>query len=482
MKKNTVEATHAAFQLAQRKWERLRDSIAGYDAIIDRDAARFGRKASLAGIGMAPFYLPPVTGQTADDYYAYQRRGEWFGVTARTVDMLVGLIFAKPPEVDVPPVLEPYLADITLGGDTIRDFAKLVATEEISMGRVGVMVEFPNMDTSGMTVAQAEANNARPYLTAWKAEQIVDWRTGNVPQQGTRLTFVKLLESVAEYADDLAPAEMVQQYRILDLFNGVYRQRVYRANDKGEWMLIGEVIPTANGKPLPFIPFLVIGGPDIKKPMLLDLADTNIAHYRTGCDYGDALHTSARPTAWVAGVQLEAGQSLTIGTRQAWVFPNPDASCGFLEYQGQGLQPHAEKLSALQVQMAFLGAQTIGDSKGKSETATGAELRTAGERGTLGAVALDVSEAIRTALEWMAGYWLGASGAVRYELNTDYGLHNLDPTMFTALLQAYQSGAMPLPVFFQNLKRGGIAPATMTAEDYEAMLDTQPPATPAPAA
>lgn len=465
-----ITSTHIDYGAFLPKWQRLRDAVDGRDAVMERDRGEYFKPP-----GTRRSYLPPLQGQSIDEYEAMQARASWFGATDRTVNALAGLVFAKDPEVKTQAAINSFLPDVDLAGTNLRDFAQRVVFEELTTSRVGLMVEFPNVDTAGMTQAQAELMNARPYITMWRAEQIEDWRTGNVPGQGSRLTMIKLRESVATFEDDIAPAVYVTQYRILDLFQGFYRQRVYRQDDSKEWRLAVEIFPTSRNERLRYIPFHIIGGPSVRKPLLLDLCDVNFAHYRTDADLSHALHMSALPTPWVAGLQLEPGQSLKIGSGTAWVMPDPQAKAGYLEFSGQGLEPLRNRLQDLEKLMAILGARTLQSDRATNETATGAELRSAGERGVLASVSADCSDAIRICLDWTAE-WIGAGAGARFELNRDFGLHRIDPQMLAQLVSAYQSGAMPLAVLFANLKRGDIVPSDMSLDEYSAALDGAPPA------
>jgi hypothetical protein len=469
MATSPITSTHIEYGASLLKWGRLRDAVAGRDAIMAHDSAEALKPAKSRNS-----YLPPLSDQDQAEYAAMQARSSWFGATDRTVNALAGLIFAKDPEVKAQGAINALLRDIDLSGTNLRDFAQKVVVEELTTSRVGLMVEFPDTDTSAMTQAEAELANARPYITAWAAEQIQDWRVGNVPGQGSRLTMVKLRESVATFEDDLSPAVYVTQYRILDLFQGFYRQRVYRETGSKEWALAVEIFPTSQNERLRYIPFTIVGGTEVRKPLLLDLADVNFAHYRTDADYSHALHMSALPTPWAAGVQLEPGEKLQIGSGAAWVFPDPTAKAGYLEFSGQGLDPLRDRLADLEKQMAILGARSLGGEKASNETATGVELRSAGERGTLAGVAADVSDAIRQCLDWMAARF-GASAGAEFSLNRDYGLHRMDPQMLAQLVAAYQSGSMPVSVLFSNLKRGDIVPADMDQDTYTAELDEATP-------
>jgi hypothetical protein len=259
------------------------------------------------------------------------------------------------------------------------------------------------------------------------------------------------------------------------LFEGYYRQRVYRETDSKEWALAVEIFPTSQNERLRYIPFTIVGGTEVRKPLLLDLADVNIAHYRTDADYSHALHMAALPTPWAAGFRLPEGAgALRIGSGTAWVTDDSNAKAGFLEFTGQGLEPLRNRLLDLEKQMSVLGARSLQGEKATNETATGAELRSAGERGTLAGVAADVSDGIRQCLDWMAA-WVGGGLGAQFSLNRDYGLHRMDAQMLAQLVAAYQSGAMPVSVLFSNLKRGDIVPSDMDEKTYTAGLDEATP-------
>ncbi len=76
-----VNATHADYDAALANWIRVRDLLAGEDAV---KAA--GEK-----------YLPRLEGQSDEDYDAYKMRATFFNTTRRAADAFVGLLFRKSP-------------------------------------------------------------------------------------------------------------------------------------------------------------------------------------------------------------------------------------------------------------------------------------------------------------------------------------------------------------------------------------------------
>lgn len=465
----SITNTHPDYTNRAQQWRRLREAVSGRDALLVSDLGR--------GLTAVGHYVPPLSGQTKEEYHAYVSRAVWFGATDRTINGLAGLIFARDPVIDVPPSIDSFAADVTASGVSARAFAQQIVFEELTVGRVGVLVEFPSTATDGMTEAQAMQANARPYLTMWPAESILDWRMGFVAGIGHRLTFVKLAEMVEVDGADEFTRKTVQKIRVLDLVEGVYRQRVFIDGSQ-----TAEVIPRANGAPFPFIPFQIVGGTDVRKPLLLDLCDVNLAHYRMTADYLHGLHFAALPTPVISGYSAAPGDPpFKIGGASAWVFPAPSAHASMLEFQGAGMGAIKTALDDFVAQMAVLGARMLVDGgRGANETATGAELKTAGERGTLAAVARDVSDTMRLALAWMSLFTRAQATQddIQFSLNTDYRLGSIDPQMLAQLMAGVQSGIMPMSVFFNALRVGGMAPDGMAFDDYMSQLETMQPAAP----
>jgi hypothetical protein len=226
------------------------------------------------------------------------------------------------------------------------------------------------------------------------------------------------------------------------------------------------------------IPFIVLGAnsssTDVQKPPLLDLIDANIAHYRNSADYEHGLHFTGLPTPYVAGVQLDEGQTLNLGSKTAWVFPDPSAKASFLEFTGQGLSTIREAMKDKETRMASLGARFLADDKRSGEAFQTLELRTSGERSTLASIARAASDALSKALNIMAA-WVGAPETARYDLNTEYVNSTMSPQMLQQLVMAYQTGAMPLSVLFQNMQKGEIVSDAMTFDAYQAQLEDAGP-------
>ncbi|HEV8717595.1 MAG TPA: DUF4055 domain-containing protein [Candidatus Binatia bacterium] len=476
-KPSAVTNRHAEYNKHSRQWQRIRDALAGSDAVKEAGEA----------------YLPMLGGQSPSDYETYKCRAFWYGATARTADGVTGAVFRKPPTIKVPKALESFLDDITLTDVGFEQFAKLVYREVLNMGRGGILVDM-------VPEEEFSPDLKRPYFVLYETEQITNWRT--MRRDGhTILAQVVLHEYDEEAAADGFGIESVEQYRVLNLEhvpderipgkqNWVYTIQLYRKqkNVQGqyEWLPYGgKETPTRRGQALDSIPFYFSSpegtAPAVKKSPLLDLADANFDHYRLMADYRHGLHFTGLPTAWVAG--FPENSEFKIGSQTAWVSSDTNASAGFLEYTGQGLGAPETALEKSEHLMAVLGARLLEQQKRAAEAAETLVIRQAGEESVVVSIAKSVSRALENAL-WRLAWWSGAvedlsSGVgnkdVSVLLNTDIVEQQIDATMLTALVSAWHGGAMSKQTLLYNLKQGEIIPDRVSVEEEIALIDSEGP-------
>ena len=86
-----ANSTHPDYDASAVDWSRVRDVMAGEDAV----------KAAGAK------YLPRLEAQSDEEYAAYRSRACFFNATRRAADAFVGLVFRKAPFVKIPEVQGP---------------------------------------------------------------------------------------------------------------------------------------------------------------------------------------------------------------------------------------------------------------------------------------------------------------------------------------------------------------------------------------
>jgi hypothetical protein len=457
-----ADSQHKDYAELSAKWSRCRHAIAGQDEIHEH-----GEK-----------YLPKLKDQTAEDYKAYKLRASFFNATGRTVDGLVGMVFRKAPVIVQPDALAAITADIDMAGTTLSGLAEKIVREVVGVGRIGVLVEYPRVAEQPVTLAQASAQNLRPYASVYKAESIINWRSARV-NNVMQLVLVVLREEYEESGDGFT-ADCKPQLRVLMLEQFGYQQQLYRKNARGEWAPEGApIIPLMNGNPLPFIPFFAFGpnSNDLceQDPPLLDLVDLNLAHYRVTADYEHGCHFTGLPMLFIAGVSLKENEKVSVGSQVALVTDNPQADGKFIEFTGQGMDALEKNLQRKENQMAAIGARMLAPEKAGVEAYDTLAMRHSGETSVLASIANMVSQQLTRIMAFIAE-WEGIGGETSIKLNTDYMPQGMTAQELAELVKAHQAGAISFATLFDNLQRGEIIRAEKTAEqEKEEIADDGPP-------
>jgi hypothetical protein len=474
-----ANSTHPDYDASLPAWLRARDVIAGEDAV------------KLGGIK----YLPRLDSQSDNEYLGYKSRACFFNATSRTCDGFLGLLFRRDPEVKLPDhhagvggALRVFTDDVDLMGTSLFTFCKGVVGEVLAVGRSGTLIDWQN------------DGEQRAYVVRYQAEDILNWQTQRI--NGRNVVTMVALREMVERSDDADPfaAKITETVRVLkleELPDGGTRYVVeiwqvladgHRAKSQSSWMgnfwsgqkssqartdwkLVESRIPLRLGKPLPLIPFVFHGPrnslPDVDKMPLADIISVNLDHYRLDADYKHGLHFTALPTAWVAGFDKTA--ELRIGSSTAWVSDTVGAVAGFLEFKGHGLSTFENAQSRDERLMAVLGSRMLEDTKRVGETADAIELRQAGENSILMTLAMSVSDSISQVLRWV--YWWNSTESlpedvseslVLIQINTDFTAKGLTSLELTAIVSAWQAGAISQATMFDLFRKGEVLPTGRT--------------------
>ncbi len=503
-----ANSTHQVYEANIVAWQRARDVFAGEDAVKSA----------------AEKYLPRLDCQDDTEYRAYKNRASFFNASARTADGFVGLIFRRDPTFKLPEgngiadALTEFVEDADMLGTSLSAFSKKLVTEIINVGRAGTLVDWN------------EEAEQRAYAVAYTAEDIINWHTERVNGRNV-LTLVVLQETCQKPAadsDSFVP-EVIQQLRVLKLvppqgasrtgnqdgatdwqyvveiwqllpksqgsgsgltsrsfWNGFFGNGQSSSQANKEWKLVDTVTPLRLGKPLPLIPFIFHGPrhslPDVDKIPLADIISKNLDHYRLDADYKHGMHFTALPTAWVSG--FDKASTLRIGSSTAWVAETPGATAGFLEFHGQGLSTFERAMDRDEQLMAVLGTRMLESRKRVGETAAAIELRQSGENSILNTVSLSISSSLTQVLRWV--YWWNSTepipdaigpDLVLVTLNNDFSITGMSALEITALVAAWQAGAISQATMLDLFRAGEvIAPGRTNEEEIRLLAQGKPEA------
>jgi hypothetical protein len=443
---------HRTYQEYREGWDRIRSAIRGQDRIHQE----------------GQMHLPKPEGMTTDGYHAYVKRASFYGVAERTLRGMVGATTRTPPILTLPPRLEPMRDAATFEGNSFDVLLEETMAEVLSIGRIALVLDYPQ---AGATPGSA------PFISTFHAENILDWREQLVDGR-QRLTMIRLHENNEDLDDgveqhlvlSLEPAYTVKRFHVTT-------RRTGAGSITDEVQVDDDLVPQINGSPLWEIPVAIVSPYNLKadteKPPFLDLVNVNLAHYRNSADYEHALFLTSQPTPWVAGAINEKNKPTQIGSGAFWVLPE-GATCGVLEIQGAGIASIKAAMDDKVAQMATLGARMVHDGKGRNETTDTAKLRTRSEMSLLFS-SVNMVEAALLKLLRIAADWTqpGTGDQVVLKLHRDFVTAQMDATTLTALIKAWQSGALSHDSLLLNLKRGEMVDPNRSLEEELALIEEE---------
>jgi hypothetical protein len=437
----SVRSKHSDYNGMHSRWELCEDFSEGEHAVHEEKEK----------------YLPRLKDEEDASYKLRLSMTPVFNATWRTISGMRGMLFRKPPKVEVPAALSALFEDIDGSGTSMQAVAQEGVEEALTLGRVGILVDYPQAP-EGITLADARVMQLRPMMCLYEAESIYNWAETRTNGR-TTLTQVRLCEEILVPGEDEFTSKESKQYRVLDLFEGKYRQRVYTVNEKDEEVLVSTTVPMMNNKPLGFIPFVVVGvdsnGMDVDAPPLIDLVTTNLHHYMQATSYERGCFFSGLPTMFISGMEDSDGE-ISIGGSVANALGSPNAKAYYVEVASK-FEALRTNLEDKKREMAVLGARMLegGKNTGGVEAAETVARRQSGEESVLACMAQTASDGLTKALQWMAD-WMSASGPVSYQLNRDFLPQSMTAQDLTALVGAWQAGALSQEELFNNLKAGEI--------------------------
>lgn len=412
-------------------------------------------------------YLNPQdeSKQNKDRNADYLKRAVYFNATGRTRQGLIGLAFARDPNVQFGKF--EYLAKDTNGeGYSIYHVAQKGLSGVLTHGGYGFLTDMVN---------------DQPNIVGYDRTSITNWRVSAIGGK-RKLVLLVLREMLDEpmEGDDYA-AQAVVKYREFRLVDNKVVAKVWIQEGDNEPKLHETpdiVIPHA-GKQLEEIPFAFVGSidnsPNIQEAPLNGLAEMNIAHFRNSADFEDSAFFSGQVQPWISGLDeawrdklIDSGQY--VGSRTPIAVP-VGGQFGFAQAQPNTLI--GEAMNKKEMHMIALGARIVEQSQ-VTKTATQAAGDIATNTSVLGLATANVSEGLTKAIQRL-GLFDNAKlfNEGLFQITQDFTELVIDANKITALVQAWQGGAMSRIDLRSNFKRAGLIDPERTNEQIDGELETE---------
>lgn len=428
-------------------------------------AALLGGTRTMRAAGTA--YMPKWPAEKDEAYQCRLDTAVLFPAYSRTVETLTGKPFSKPISVeDSNASFDNWLANIDLQGRNLHSFAADQMELTIGYGLAGILVDVPLRDDSVRTVADERVAGIRPYLIQIKAHQIKGWRAEMINGK-MQLTMLRLLECVTEEDGEFGEVE-VEQIRVLE----PYRWRVFRQNQKKEWVVYKEGVTTID-----FVPFVPTYGNRVSfmmaKPPLIEMAHMNVEHWQSASDQQNILHVARVPILTVTGVTDDDKFELAVGASVAVKLPR-ESTMAFVEHSGAAIQAGRDSLDDLEERMRQAGAELLVIAPGKI-TATQVATEDAVSMCALQRITQDMQDAFNEALSMMAK-WMGEDTAPTCQIYSDFAAASLQEASAELLFKSASSGVISKETYFDEMKRRGIVSSDRNWDDEQERIAEEGPA------
>jgi len=427
--------------------------------------------------GKGETYLPAPNTDTCktrnkEHFESYKKRAVFFPVTRRTLEGLVGQVFNKEIQTDLPSDLETMAEDVDGAGTNLEQQSKQVLESVLKKGRAGLLADFPKIE-EGQVVTQADINSGkiRPRVILYQPGQIINWREQTIGGE-TRLSLLVLKESKIT-KDDGFEFDSKPRWRVYRLIEGVATVTVWKLKDedkpdtkeKPEYEVEQEetTLLGSGQTPLESIPFCFVGATNndstVDETPLYPIASLNIAHYRNSADYEQTAFITGQATPVFTGltddwVKTHIKGKVKLGSANAVALP-PNATATLLQAQANSLPMEAMKHK--EDQMKAIGAKLI-EPNTVQRTATESEIEETSEASILSSIAKNVSAAYQKAFFFAATFFSPTEeDQILIELNSEFQVMGLNAQERTEVVSAWQAGLITKEEARDVYRRKGIA-------------------------
>jgi hypothetical protein len=458
-------------------WETCRDACAGQHAIKKKGTR----------------YLPKLNSQKTAEYNNYKNRANYYNATGRTLQSYEGMIFRKDPIVNMKNKESgdestsidkvKYFNRITNKGKSLSALLHDTVGEIIQTNRTGILVDYPRHpkmdDPQGFSRYDKERLDYKPTLTMYPAETIVNWQTVYDHDKPIPVMYV-LKEVVYDYqANGIFPTE-IDSYRILSLepyiadsgeLKARYKQSFFKetytgqGRDRKAMLQLADVVyPLKNGDYLERIPFFVLTDKGIEfenitTPIIYDLAELNLSHYKNSADWENELHMVACKTIYFPGWDKKAFGNPRFGGALA----GPE-NCVPQMIEASNKSGLADEMKNKEERMSVLGSEAISKQGRYVSSAATAKISSKAEASILTTMAVSLSAAFSEILTFLLEWDEHEDLVAEVVLNTDYYDEQVSGEELMKWMRVWQGGGLSFDAYYNMLEKREAYPANWTKE------------------
>jgi hypothetical protein len=448
-----VQSTNPEYDIHLPEWQMMDDALEG-ECAINRSVK----------------YLPKPSGMVEAEkldaagnaylYKNYRDRAQYEHWVRDSLRSMMGLVSRLIPEISLPAGLKDLETNATADGFDLKQLFMRMVRQVVSHGRIPLVV---NVDDSG-----------KPYLSTYATRNAINWDTAD--QGGRQDLVLSVFREFRKKADDRYSHECVTVYREFYMVDDVCYTAV--RNEGGEIVDPDRPLGTIGNdnrlvRGLGYLPVIYCGStdnsPDVDEVPLLTMARAAVKSYQLSADYFTALHQTSHPQPWVAGLDDKVELSVT-GPSAAWDL-GPSGSCGYLEFQGAGIEAVRQAMEDQKNAALEAGAKVM-DASGV-ESGEARKTRQNDQHATLHSIVITVAAAIEQGLRY-AAEWTGYNPSeVTFTVKPEFIIPDVDAQVLAELQKAVSAGGISWDTYWQYLTTGKLPErayeeeATMVSEDTD---------------
>jgi len=420
-------------------------------------------------------YLPKFDKEEAKHYSARVSNSILFSAYGDTVKSICGKPFSKALTLqgELPAPLDEIENDVDGQGKSLSQLAKDIFFQFVNRGIGHILVDYPSTvaeDGTTPNLAQERSAGIMPRLINIKPEQLIGWKTEKDAGGKNVLTQIRIEETQTEQDGEWGEKQ-VKYIRVYERDNW----RLYKESEKDEYTLSAQG-PNSLGK----VP-LVTGyanqtGFMTAEPPLKELAETNLAHYRSDSDQRNILHMARTITLFAKGFTAEEADKIALGPNQIISTTSPDADVKFLEHSGTAIDAGAKDVEKLEERMMMLGLQPFLRKSG-DQTATGQSIDESRANCDIQAWVMSLERLLRQAYE-IAAEWIGAELPEDFKVDifNDFAIWVRAMQDVAELIKMRQAGELSRITFLREIKRRALLSETLDIDEEVAAIEAEGPA------
>jgi hypothetical protein len=310
----------------------------------------------------------------------------------------------------------------------------------------------------------------RPRFIHIKPSQLISWQTEKDASGKPFLSRIRIAETQIE-PDGLWGEKKVNYIRVIepDIF------QLYKEGEKNEYSLLKEGINSLGKVPL-ITGYSNQTGFLTADPPLKELAETNLAHYRSDSDQRNILHMARTATLFVKGFTEEEANKIALGPNQIISSTQDTADVRFVEHTGSAIDAGSKDIEKLEERMIMLGLQPFLRNVG-NQTATGQGIDESRANCDLQAWVMALEGLLYKAYV-LAAEWVNEDLPEGFKVNVfnDFAIWVRAMQDVAELRNMRQAGELSRKTFLREVKRRALLSETLDVDEEVAAIEAEGPA------